>query len=265
LVLPRSIILKIGCLGSEGTLGIITRATVQCHVEPRERSCARLTLASFGECLEVTHRARQHPSLAVCEVWDEACQSLGAIQGHDHHNSNSFHMLLEMHAPLETLAAVLGPRDGVIAQDEQQRARMMREREDIPVRAASLPGHACLKYDLSLPAPHYYQLVMECRQRLQDEFRDECIVLGYGHVADLNLHLNVLCSTALVAKVERCLVPWVYEWTVAHQGSISAEHGIGLLKKAYLNLAKSATSIDLMRRIKAAFDPKNILNPGKIF
>ena len=93
-------------------------------------------------------------------------------------------------------------------------------------------------------------------------------VLWYGHFGDGNLHMNILKPENMaVDEFEEACVrvnPEVFSLTRAHHGSISAEHGIGLLKKPYLSYTRSEADIERMKGIKAVFDPLNIMNPGKI-
>ncbi|KAJ2516403.1 D-lactate ferricytochrome c oxidoreductase, partial [Coemansia sp. RSA 1939] len=88
-------------------------------------------------------------------------------------------------------------------------------------------------------------------------------VSGYGHIGDGNLHLNIV-TDRFDDRVTRIFEPYVYEWVASHRGSISAEHGVGLMKRDYLSYSKPPAMIDYMKRIKALFDPNGILNPYKV-
>ncbi|KNE88063.1 hypothetical protein PSTG_18542 [Puccinia striiformis f. sp. tritici PST-78] len=87
-------------------------------------------------------------------------------------------------------------------------------------------------------------------------------VVGFGHIGDGNLHLNVIAKK-WDPKIEEVLEPWIYEKIASHNGSISAEHGLGLMKSPYLQYSQSNTNIQVMKSIKLLFDPLNILNPNK--
>ena len=118
------------------------------------------------------------------------------------------------------------------------------------------------KYDLSIPLPDLYQLVDDCRARMreldlidpEDESKPILDIVGYGHMGDSNLHLNV-ATRRYDKEVEKALEPWVYEWVQKRQGSISAEHGLGLAKKAFVGYSRSETMIKLMKGLKTFFDP----------
>ncbi|KAB0363902.1 hypothetical protein FD754_008058 [Muntiacus muntjak] len=115
------------------------------------------------------------------------------------------------------------------------------------------------KYDLSLPLDRLYDLVGDLRARLGPSAKR---VVGYGHLGDGNLHLNVTAET-FSASLLGTLEPYVYEWTAGQRGSVSAEHGLGFKKKDVLGYSKPPEALQLMRQLKALLDPKGILNPYK--
>ena len=147
--------------------------------------------------------------------------------------------------------------DGTVAQDGAQITTFWKIREGITL-ALGKEG-SVNKYDLSIPVPRLYDLVNIFREKLGDQATN---VVGYGHMGDGNIHLNItsaVYSEKLMAQIE----PFVYEWTAQHHGSISAEHGLGVMKAPHLHYSKSPEAIALMKRIKALFDPNGIMNPYK--
>ena len=105
-------------------------------------------------------------------------------------------------------------------------------------------------------------LVISVRERV----KKYALCVGYGHIGDGNLHLNIaVYDKNNVHIVEKLLEPYIFEILKQCKGSVSAEHGIGLMKAQYLNYTKSDLSIEYMKKIKDLFDPKGILNPYKIF
>ena len=132
-----------------------------------------------------------------------------------------------------------------------------------------------------MPVPVLYQMVEDVTERLRKlglykvdgDSGDRCGwkprtdsvvngVLGYGHVGDGNLHLNVSAKSydpELIAAIE----PYVYEWARTYRGSISAEHGLGLMKAQHIGYTKSPAMVDTMHRLKHLFDPNGIMNPYK--
>ncbi|XP_058191506.1 D-2-hydroxyglutarate dehydrogenase, mitochondrial-like isoform X1 [Rhododendron vialii] len=127
------------------------------------------------------------------------------------------------------------------------------------VPEALMKAGAVYKYDLSLPIEKMYDLVDEMRMRLGPAAK----VVGYGHLGDGNLHLNISLleyDDIVLGQVE----PFVYEWTSKHRGSISAEHGLGLMKANKIHYSKSTESVHLMVSIKKLLVPNGILNPYKV-
>ncbi|ONK75837.1 uncharacterized protein A4U43_C03F21080 [Asparagus officinalis] len=147
--------------------------------------------------------------------------------------------------------------DGVMAQDINQASSFWRIREGIT--EASTKQGAVYKYDLSLPVEKLYDIVDEMRERLGQVAK----VIGYGHLGDGNLHLNILTNQYdddVLAQIE----PFVYQWTSNHRGSISAEHGLGLMKADKIHYSKSSETVRLMASIKKLLDPNGIMNPYKV-
>ena len=183
-----------------------------------------------------------------------------------------FYVLLEVEGEPERLITWLESMlerslvaDGTLAQDSQQAQRLWAYREGITESLAPSFPH---KNDVALPvhalAAFYADLEALLRQRYQGW--DICV---FGHIGDGNLHVNLLKPEAMsvqdvvahTAGADQALFALVQR----HGGSISAEHGIGLLKKPYLKYTRSEPEIAVLRAVKAALDPRNILNPGKIF
>jgi FAD/FMN-containing dehydrogenase len=149
--------------------------------------------------------------------------------------------------------------DGVLAQDASQAASLWSWREGIPECLGHWGG--VYKYDLSIPLPQMYSLVEATRVRLSEagligdsESHPVVGVVGYGHMGDSNLHLNV-ATRRFDKQVENLLEPWVYEWIQKKEGSISAEHGLGLAKKAFVGYSRNEVMRRLMKDIKTLYDP----------
>ena len=130
-------------------------------------------------------------------------------------------------------------------------------------KVARETGAKQYKYDVSLPLTAYYGLVEAFRERFAAHQVPATTVYGFGHVGDCNLHLNML-SLPDNQSVDDLVVPFVYDFIQRENGSISAEHGIGRLKRPHLHYSKSEGMISMMKKIKSVFDPKGILNPGKV-
>jgi D-lactate dehydrogenase (cytochrome) len=155
--------------------------------------------------------------------------------------------------------------DGTIAANEAQRAGLWRLREAI-IEAQDRAG-AQLKHDVSVPVARVPEFIAEATS-VAEKQEPGVRVVAFGHVGDGNVHLNLVQpegadGAAFMARSE-ALSQAVYDVVVAMGGSISAEHGIGRLKKADLAARKSPVALDLMRRIKRAIDPDGLMNPGKL-
>tara|TARA_B100000085_G_C18558721_1_gene518689 strand:- start:1753 stop:3435 length:1683 start_codon:yes stop_codon:yes gene_type:complete len=136
-------------------------------------------------------------------------------------------------------------------------------RERIPV-ALKYAG-AVYKYDVSLPTIKMYELVERMRERFAVRGMDEEVkVLGYGHLGDGNLHLNISRKKGPCKDTLAVIEPFVYDYVTEHKGSVSAEHGLGAMKVQELWRGKDAEEVRLMQRVKNMFDPRGILNPHKM-
>ena len=174
--------------------------------------------------------------------------------------SNAEHDNAKLEAFLEHVMGEGIVADGTLAQDETQIQSLWAWREGISEALGHIGG--VYKYDLSIPLPDMYKLVEDTRRRLDSagligddpDQHPVVSVVGFGHMGDANLHLNV-STRHFDKRVEDELEPWVYEWIRSKNGSISAEHGLGLAKKKYIGHSKSDTMIRLMKQVKNLYDP----------
>jgi len=154
--------------------------------------------------------------------------------------------------------------DGVISQSETQAKNLWRLREDISETIAEWTPY---KNDISVVVSKVPPFLAEIDEVVTKAYPDFEII-WFGHIGDGNLHLNILKPDDLAKEefFEKCgqVSTWVFEIVEKYQGSVSAEHGVGMTKKPYLQYTRSETEIAYMRAMKSVFDPKNIMNPGKI-
>uniref|UniRef100_A0A2K6EZG9 D-2-hydroxyglutarate dehydrogenase, mitochondrial n=1 Tax=Propithecus coquereli TaxID=379532 RepID=A0A2K6EZG9_PROCO len=261
-------------IGSEGTLGVITAVSILCPPKPKAVNVAFLGCPNFAGVLRTfrTCRGALGEILSAFEFMDAACMQL--VERHLHLarpvQESPFYVLIETsgsHAGHDAeklgsfLEHALGSglvTDGTLATD-QRRIKMLWALRERITEALSLDGYV-YKYDLSLPVERLYDIVTSLRAHLGPRAKH---VVGYGHLGDGNLHLNVTAeafSTSLLAALE----PHVYEWTAGQRGSISAEHGVGFKKRDVLGYSKPPEALQLMCQLKALLDPKGILNPYKM-
>lgn len=273
-------------IGSEGTLGVITGVSILCPSRPTSTNVALLAVSSYETVQKVFVGARKELSeiLSAFEFMDGKSQVLtGRYLQADHPIESGdypFYVLIETSGSnrdhdmekLETFLANAMEEglvdDGIIAQDEAQSQSLWSWRESIPEASAHAGG--VYKYDVSIPLKDLYGLVEAAETKLSEaelvdlDSSDKPVVgaIGYGHIGDGNLHLNV-CVREYNKKVEAVLEPFVYEWIQGKKGSISAEHGLGFQKKNYIGYSKSDIEIQLIKDIKNHYDPNGILNPYK--
>lgn len=273
-------------IGSEGTLGVITGVSILCPPRPQAFNVAFLAVSSYEAVQKVFIAARRELSeiLSAFEFMDGRSQVLTARHLKADHPIESgqypFYILIETSGSVkehddEKLEGFLEKvmeeglvEDGTIAQDQTQFQNLWAWRESIP-EASTMAG-GVYKYDVSLPLVDLYLLVEVVDERLkkagisdvQDENKPVVGAIGYGHIGDGNLHLNV-CVRQYSKEIEKILEPFVYEWIESKKGSISAEHGLGFQKKNYIGYSKNDEEIKLMKELKKHYDPNLILNPYK--
>jgi len=154
---------------------------------------------------------------------------------------------------------------GVVSQSPTQFASLWAIREGI-TESISKEGKP-YKYDISVPIHAFKDVVDITKEHLQSKglLREGAVkhVLGFGHIGDGNLHLNIIADK-FTPEIQAALEPFVYELVASYKGSVSAEHGVGVMKAHALHYSKDATSRTLMKRIKDLFDERGIMNPGKV-
>ncbi|KAI0704906.1 hypothetical protein BC835DRAFT_1261778 [Cytidiella melzeri] len=278
-------------IGSEGTLGIITGVSILTAPAPNASNNVILALPSFDNVKPLYQEAKRQLSeiLSAFEFIDRTAYDLAvkhgqgrALNEEDVEGAECFVLvetsggnrehdeaasISKLNGLLESLLEADQPliNTGVLSQSPAQFAQLWAIREGL-TEAVSKEGKA-YKYDISIPLGSFQEVVDTTREHLRSKglMRDDAVkyVVGYGHVGDGNLHLNVIAA-AFTPEIEAALEPFVYELVSKYKGSVSAEHGIGLMKTHALHYSKNATSIELMKRIKNLFDPHGILNPGKV-
>ncbi|ETN17123.1 hypothetical protein PPTG_05015 [Phytophthora nicotianae INRA-310] len=263
-------------IGSEGTLGVVTKVSILTPPRSSSKNVALLACEDFASVQKAFVEAKKHLGevLSAVEFMDR--QSLDMVLSQQDwtkdplETPSPYYVLIEtsgsnanhdMEKLNEYLEGVMGSGvvvDGTVAQDEAQARKLFLIREDITVALAAR-GYV-YKYDVSLPIEQYYKIAEETRERLAPT---DAKVVCYGHIGDCNVHLNI-STLKYDEQVFNALEPFVFEWTSKYRGSISAEHGIGTHKPEYLHMSKSDNAIKLMQQMKHMMDPKGILNPYKV-
>lgn len=236
-------------IGSEGTIGVITKMSILCPQRSSAVNVAFFGLKNYDNILKAFVKAKEHLSeiLSAFEFMDGGTQEFvkrhsdlkRPIEGDypfyvlvETSGSNKEHDEEKLNGFFEDLLESEIVADGAVAQDTTQQRALWSLREGITECLGKEGG--TYKYDMSAPLPVLYDLVNVTRKRLDEagllgEGKPVVDVVGYGHLGDGNIHLNVPVRS-YDKRVEKCIEPFVYEWISSHKGSISAEHGLGLSK-----------------------------------
>jgi FAD/FMN-containing dehydrogenase len=270
-------------IGAEGTLGIITAAVLKLFPQPRARMTALAALRTPQQALTLLNIAQERcgAALTAFELMSHACLDL--VRRHfgatpPFAAAHAQYVLLELsdsesdaHAQA-LLQQVLGDalqagliEDAAVASSLAQSAALWALRERISDAQAREGKN--IKHDVSLPISCIGDFIDATDALLQQRFPG-CRMVTFGHLGDGNLHYNVAAPAgvddALFLDAQAAVNLIVHDSVDRHGGSISAEHGIGVLKREELQRYKSPLELQMMRNIKQALDPLNLMNPGKI-
>jgi FAD/FMN-containing dehydrogenase len=255
-------------LGAEGTLGIITAAVLRLYPRPTASATAWVGIDSPRQAVELLAALRTHlgERTSAFELVSREC--LDAVLAHvpgtrdPLGGRHAWFVLAEFgdSGPTEALRTLveraLGDRDAVLAQSEEQSRQLWRLRESIP--EAQFTN---VKHDVSVPVSRTPELIERAGAALRAAFPESRAFI-FGHVGDGNLHYNIGPAGLLERRAEVNRI--VYEAVGALGGSISAEHGLGQLKRDEIRRHKSPLEMELMRSLKKALDPQGLMNPGKL-
>jgi len=271
-------------IGAEGTLGIITGAVLKLFPRPKASLTSLVALDSPADALTLLQLAQDSCGAALTgfELMSDHCLQLVAEQYPElprpFQHASRWTVLMEVsssesnehaEALLEnTLAGAFEDSatwDAVVASSLAQSQLLWAIREHIPLAQARQGKN--IKHDISLPVSRIPEFIERTAAQLAHSFPG-CQLVCFGHLGDGNLHFNVAAapgqSEADLLASQDAVNALVYASVEADEGSISAEHGIGAMKRAALVQHKSPVELALMRSIKAALDPLNLMNPGKV-
>lgn len=266
-------------IGSEGTLGFIVEATVRLTRPPGNLTVLLSGIPEPDDIMKVLDTFQNSIDLTAFEFFSEKALAkvveYAGVQ-RPFETETAFYALLEFECPDESVADQAMQLfeqclengwvvDGVMSQNQAQFANLWRCREDI---SEAISRWTPYKNDISVVVSKVPAFLAEIETVVLQQYPD-FEILWFGHIGDGNLHLNILKPKSLSREefLSRCnkVSHWVFDTVQQYGGSVSAEHGVGLLKKNYLTYTRSIAEIQLMKEIKKVFDPDGIMNPGKIF
>ncbi len=263
-------------VGSEGTLGVITRVVVRLHPQPRSQCTAFCAVADFDGVVALLRHAREGlgGSLSAFEVmWPDFYDLMTApgvgiapplpsgagayvlVEAFGADAARDGRHFEEMLAAAVDAGMVI---DGAVALSAGEAAAFWKVRD----ASAEFPrlGWPALGYDIGIPTGDIGRFVAACREAVTATWPGARTAF-FGHIGDSNLHLHVKAPAGVdAASVQQLVYGLVRDW----KGTTSAEHGIGTLRRAYLPYTRSETEIAVMHQLKRALDPRHILNPGKV-
>lgn len=265
-------------IGAEGTLGFITEATMKLTRLPTNLTVLVLGLSHFSHIMDVLQRYLTALDLTAFEFFSH--KAMGHVLAEadippPFEQEAPYYALLEFESvneeALERAMTLFEDCveagwvvDGVVSQSETQLKNLWRLREGI---SESIARHTPYKNDIAVvpsKVPAFLNRIDDIVTREYPDFE----IIWFGHIGDGNLHLNILKPAALSKEefFRRCeqVNTLVFETVQAFRGTVSAEHGVGLLKKDYLSYTRSPVEIEYLKGIKRVFDPNNVMNPGKV-
>lgn len=266
-------------IGSEGTLGIVVEATMGLIDPPKALTVLLLAAPSMEAVMAQLHAFQSRLTLTAFEFFSEAALAKVLARsdlGRPLEEAAAFYTLLEFDNTSEAVEAEAlavfeacveagSALDGTMSQNEEQRQRLWRLREDI---SESIAPSTPYKNDIAVRVAHIPAFLQAISQLVAAQYPDFEII-WFGHIGDGNLHLNILKPEGLSQAefYSRCsgVSEQVFAVVQQYQGTVSAEHGVGLLKKGHLHYSRSAAEVAIFKAIKHSLDPKGILNPGKVF
>ncbi len=262
-------------IGTEGVLGLVTRIVFRLDVQSKTHHVALVACRDYDNVQSVLMAAREQMGAMLCGfevMWDNFYDEVVVPRGRLAAPISAdypFYVLIEamgssvgtdsdaFEAALTCMFDAALLEDGVIAKSDAEREAIWAIRHEVEwvVRDA-------LVFDVSLPVRQVNDYINIIRGKISAAVSDAHVAV-FGHLGDNNIHVSVLTDDRSDATAS-CVKNHVYESLRPFGGAISAEHGVGLEKRPYLGVSRSAAEIELMRTLKRALDPRNILNPGKV-
>ena len=266
-------------IGAEGTLGIVTKAQIKLERAPQDLTVMVFGMEEFEHVMNVLSAFQSQLDLTAFEFFDEVAIDKLMATGHvqqPFEARTKYYALLEFEAPYEPImdkAMAMFEQcmengwivDGVMSQSLSQAAELWKLREYI---SETISVFTPYKNDVSVLISYVPEFIKDIEAVVNANYPD-FEICWFGHIGDGNLHLNILKPENLSKDefFEKCqsVNDLVFQTVQKYGGSVSAEHGVGMTKKPYLSYSRSETEIEYLKELKKVFDPKGIMNRGKIF
>jgi len=262
-------------IGSEGTLGLVCEVDIRLTAQPEPQVVMVVGVPAVKDLVNVLTRFSAAVKLSAFEFFSDL--ALAKVRAHRDlpaplAQSVAFYALLEFDdagmddasRAFETCVSEGWVVDGVVSQSQAQAQALWQLREGI---SESLAPYTPYKNDLAVRIAQIPDFLADVDRYVSDAY-PEFEVCWYGHIGDGNLHLNILrpesMTVAEFMEHGHNMSPKIFELVAQRNGSISAEHGVGLLKRDFLGYSRSDEEVALMQGLKKVFDPHQILNPGKL-
>jgi len=262
-------------IGSEGTLALITEATLKLLPLPRVKADMLIPFANAQPATEFATRLTQAgmvPS-AIELLEGEVVRACEKFLGRPIPFSDAgVHLIVQfdgdgldsvqrLYEQAGAIALELGAADVLVGEDRPTQERIWEPRKKTG-EMLKTQGHIVARDDLVVPRSKIPDLITHLKA-IEDDYRVK--MFAFGHMGDGNIHVDMVARDGFIESSFKEMAERIYKITISLGGAITAEHGIGLIKKSYLSMVLDPVQIDLMKSLKRAFDPKGILNPGKIF
>lgn len=266
-------------IGAEGTLGIVTKAQIKLERAPQDLTVMVFGMDEFEHVMNVLSAFQSQLDLTAFEFFDEVAIDKLMATGHvqqPFEARTKYYALLEFEAPYEPImdkAMAMFEQcmengwivDGVMSQSLSQAAELWKLREYI---SETISVFTPYKNDVSVLISYVPEFIKDIEAVVNANYPD-FEICWFGHIGDGNLHLNILKPENLSKDefFEKCqsVNDLVFQTVQKYGGSVSAEHGVGMTKKPYLSYSRSEAEIEYLKELKKVFDPKGIMNRGKIF
>lgn len=265
-------------IGAEGTLGIVTQAQIKLERQPKNLTVMVLGVEAFDHIMQILAAFQSQLDLTAFEFFDKVAMDKLLKAGHvqaPFEAQTPFYALLEFEAPYEPIldqAMAIFEQclengwivDGVMSQSLTQAQELWKLREYI---SETISVFTPYKNDVSVLISRVPNFIHDIEKVVKQNYPD-FEICWFGHIGDGNLHLNILKPDNLSKEefFEKCQTvnQYVFEIVQKYNGSVSAEHGVGMTKRPYLGYTRSQSEIDYLKQIKAVFDPNGIMNIGKV-